>query len=567
MKKLSIILFFILSYTTLLAQISEGGIPPSFNITETKLSQKPLIQKAELDIDIAVLRKEDALNVNKNIPQRVAVLIPFEKDLAKKGEWITLETGERICRMTVKAEGASGIVLYYSKFNIPYGGKLFIYDQEKIQLLGAYTHRTNPHAGAFVTEMIYGDELTLEYVAPANNTGSPEIIISDIAYGYNNLDSYNYFSKALPDSTGFLLSGSCQVNINCEEGRSWQIQKKGVARTYTRMNRGMYRCSGSLINNVNNDKKAYYLSAYHCFYKYRYVADFETILFYFNYEFPDCANGEHTPAETRTLVGAQLLVASPIDGGSDGVLLELNDAIPEDYDVYFNGWDISNKASTNGVCIHHPQGDLKKISTYNSTLRTGTYEDSEDTSAPNAHWMLRFSSTRNGHGTTEGGSSGSPLFGQNGLIVGSLTGGRTSCTNRNDDDYFAKMWYHYDQHVNTSYHMKPYLNSTNQPVTTLRGIANKNTSPGEIENTKTIYAYWDESAGEGHHSRLVVRTKDDTNSLKRIRIVNFRGFEVLDKNTFAFDTYDEIDSTGWPRGLYIVIVQAADGRRSFKLMK
>ena len=50
--------------------------------------------------------------------------------------------------------------------------------------------------------------------------------------------------------------------------------------------------------------------------------------------------------------------------GSDGLLLLLNDEIPDDYNVFFNGWDRSNMLSLSGVGIHHPSGDYMKISTY-----------------------------------------------------------------------------------------------------------------------------------------------------------------------------------------------------------
>ncbi|NDV67610.1 serine protease [Dysgonomonas sp. 25] len=568
MKK-PIVLLLIISLSTLLsAQVSEGGIPPSFDAVEAKIQRSERIYDIRLTADINKLKQEDALVTDKNIPSRVAVIVPVNKDLARDGEWQTLESGETICRLTLKSEGAKGIVLYYSKFRIPYGGKLFIYDKDQIQLLGAYTHRTNPRGAEFVTEMVYGDELVLEYVAPSTDKPEkPQIVVSDLAHAYNHIED-NIYAKALPDSTGFRASGSCQVNINCPEGNSWQVQKKGVARTYTKIGTFMYRCSGTLINNTNNDKRAFFLSAYHCFYQGRYTADFNTILFYFNYEFPGCTNGVYTPTETKTLVGAQLRVASPIDGGSDGALLELLNPIPDDYDVYFNGWDITNTPSPNGVCIHHPQGDVKKVSTYTTATTTGTYSDTDDTSIANAHWVITFSQTTNGHGTTEGGSSGSPLFNKNGLLIGSLTGGSSGCTNRAGEDYFGKIFYHYDQHPNTTYHMKPYLNPSGETVTTLPGRHNYDIPPVVGEDLKPVFAYWDPL--EGYHLTLRVRVRDAENEISRIRIVNFRGYTILDKNgKFDLDLEGiiKIDTTGWPRGLYILIADTKDGRFSFKLIK
>lgn len=68
----------------------------------------------------------------------------------------------------------------------------------------------------------------------------------------------------------------------------------------------------------------------------------------------------------------------------------------------------------------------------------------ENVALENGHWNVQFSETVNGHGVTEKGSSGSPLFNQNGLIVGTLTGGTSSCTNPNGRNLFGKLHYFWD---------------------------------------------------------------------------------------------------------------------------
>jgi hypothetical protein len=69
------------------------------------------------------------------------------------------------------------------------------------------------------------------------------------------------------------------------------------------------------------------------------------------------------------------------------------------------GWDRSGNAGTSGVGIHHPMGDVKKISATNSIVNHPNqiiwYEG--PSSAPNTHWNATFY-----NGFIEGGSSGSP---------------------------------------------------------------------------------------------------------------------------------------------------------------
>lgn len=60
------------------------------------------------------------------------------------------------------------------------------------------------------------------------------------------------------------------------------------------------------------------------------------------------------------MVGCTRKASTPVENGSDGLLLLLNDEIPDDYNVFFNGWDRSNMLSLSGVGIHHPSGDYMK---------------------------------------------------------------------------------------------------------------------------------------------------------------------------------------------------------------
>ena len=188
-----------------------------------------------------------------------------------------------------------------------------------------------------------------------------------------------------------------------------------------------FLCSGSLVNNTAKDKKPYILSAFHCTEDLEHNTstskdDYNQWLFYFHFEHSGCDNT--SPIQNyKTMVGCSKVVSIPIEKGSDGLLLLLNKNIPESYDVYFNGWDRTNSMSLSGVGIHHPGGDYKKISTYGNHLpssATWKNSDSDETGTANAHWNIIFDETPNGHSVTEGGSSGSPVFNQNKLIIGTL---------------------------------------------------------------------------------------------------------------------------------------------------
>lgn len=460
--KIFLIIFSFFISISITSQISEGGLPPSLN---SGMMLKKLNQPYNIPINFNVnqLKKEDAIGEETGAPPRVAYNIDVDLNMEKSGEWYSLEDGRRIWRLPIKCPGAVALILRYSEFKIPPGAKLFIYNSDYSHILGAYTDKTNPLGKSFATEAVAGDNIVLEYVEAIDSEKGNKAKIQISGIGY----CYNYISVSRSLRSGVNGSGSCQVNINCSEGDEWQHQKKGIARTLTPLSDGWYLCSGSLVNNTSDIIKPYYLSAHHCFFDdAKKPATFSQIIFYFHFESPGCDRINDAPTTTKTMVGAQLLVDIDINEGSDGALLLLNDNIPASYDVYYNGWDSRENIPRKGVSIHHPKGDVKKISTYTTPAKSATWWDGTFRGAKNAHWNIRFSATKNGHGVVEGGSSGSPLFNENKLIVGTLSGGSSSCKNPSGSDLYGKFSQHWNVYPQK---MSMYLDATNTGKTYIEG--------------------------------------------------------------------------------------------------
>jgi len=125
----------------------------------------------------------------------------------------------------------------------------------------------------------------------------------------------------------------------------------------------------------------------------------------------------------------------------------LNQNIPDTFNVFFNGWNRKDTTSPSGVGIHHPEGDLKKISTYDKPLVTAYYYSIQTLSLAG-----NVDCDPDGHGVTEGGSSGSPIFDNHGRIVGTLTGGDSSCDTSYLDspDYYGKFSWSWDKNGSDS---------------------------------------------------------------------------------------------------------------------
>lgn len=401
---------------SLTAQISLGGAPRSFS-----KSVKSFVPTMTMPaVDVASLLREDSLDTEKGVPFRFGFGLDVDYSPNNSGTWDTLSDGGRIWRLTIVSQGAYSINLLYSMYKLPEGADLYIYSAERSMVLGAFTARNNKEHGQFATGLVKGDAVTLEYYEPATAAFPGEVAISRVVHGYRNLFNYDLAKDVL----GYGGSGTCNNNVNCPEGMPWQTDKRAVAMVLT--GGGSRICSGSMINNVRQDRTPYFLTANHC------LGGEATWIIMFNYESPTCVN-QNGPVYMTVQGTTRLSNYSTSDFG----LLQLTEAPPDSYRVVFAGWNNINDASDSAVGIHHPEGDIKKITfdfgAYTSTDYLGTVVN------PTAsHWRI----TDWEDGTTEPGSSGSPLFDKHHHIIGQLHGGYASCSSITSDYYgkFAMSW-------------------------------------------------------------------------------------------------------------------------------
>lgn len=454
------------------SQISEKGLPPSLlydigkSDIETIEIQKP---------DLKPILTEDSIADKNGEAYRMGILLKVDKNISNSGNWTYLKNGDKIWRLKIKAKDALATSLYFNDFHLPKGSKLFLYNDDKTQIIGAFTHNNNHSSRLFATELTEGDNVTLEYYEPNFVKDTVIIQISEINYAYRGVS----FLKKL--KFGFGSSGSCEVNVNCTEGADWQLYKSGVVRINVKIGGSSKWCTGSLVNNTLQDLKPYLLTADHCEANAS-ASDITQWMFYFNYEAPACNNpASEGNLNSQSMTGAVKIADGGDQGnsGSDFLLLLLNQEVPKSYNPYFLGWDRTTDSSLYGVSIHHPAGDIKKISTYNVPLSTSYWTNTNI----NSHWRVSWIATANGHGVTEGGSSGAPIFNKDGLIVGTLTGGDTYCSNLLASDYYGKFNWHWDKNgLNANEHLKEWLDPA---ASNIMKISGKSVERADFTSDKT----------------------------------------------------------------------------------
>ncbi len=454
MKKFStsvilLITILLTSISYIHAQVSHGGTPYSIMFQLEDDYQVINLHKPDLDKIVEEDLIKDALG--GPAPRRMGVSIKANLGLENAGTWTDLPGLGKLWRMAIVVKDALAIGVYYDQFSIPEGGELFIYNKDKSQVIGAFTYDNNPPSNLFATQFTEGEKVILEYFQPKGTTGKAKINVSELAYAYRDID-FGYNNER--------DSWWCMIDVACEEGDGWEDQINGAARISIKIGGSYFWCSGTLINNTSHDRTPYFLTASHCGGNAS-SSDLNQWIFYFNYQAASC-DGNSTGYDSKT--GCALKARDPgqaeqDDPGSDFYLVQINGSIPDNFGVYYNGWNRTNdnEDAQSGVGVHHPAGDIKKISTYDYPLTSSTFWNGQPT-----HWKLTWAETTNGTSIMQGGSSGSPIFDANGLIMGDLTGGYTSNSCETPSPaYYGKMYWSWDKNGTTdATQLEPWLDPT-----------------------------------------------------------------------------------------------------------
>ena len=388
-------------------------------------------------------------------------ILPLSLELTDQSLVSFSNDRDKSAKVLLTSSDAGALSLYFSDFWLSPNAFLSVYNHRNKQLLATYTYEHNPAKGLFATHYFHTDTIELFYYQPAYDTQPSRLRIKELGHGYKNAVYYQ-------------TAGSCNVNVNCSEGNGKTLQRDATVHILGRQGAFQKLATGTMINTTTPSCKPYILTAMHAAWdgtNLATTADLSQWVFFFNYQTPAC-NTPATQPNSQSITGGLLRAFSNDAGGdtgSDFLLLELTSLPPSAWQVYYAGWDRNTTISNTGYSIHHPSGDVKKISTYNFTPVSTSWGGT----TPNTHWEFIWAATTNGHGVTESGSSGSALFSPNGLLVGTLTGGYSSCNFRTSPDDYGKFSYHWASNGNSSlYRLKDWLDPTNTNAVTITGTYN-----------------------------------------------------------------------------------------------
>ena len=464
--------------------------------------------------------------------------------------------GSDIYRLKFHSDNAQALTVYFDEFHLPVGCEMYIYNADRSYFEGPIDYTENNDHMKYVTNDIYGEDLIVEFIRPASSIGEARLLVRGVGYLFRGVEK-----PELDDRGGG--SDDCQVDTSCPEGEAWSCQIDAAVRLRISMDGGVFLCSGAMVNTTALDCRQYMLTAMHC------VEGISTdelgfLQVRFGYQKSGCGSGTGPSSRNRTGV---VFLADSNDGGgnsgSDFALYEVEDEISDSWNPYFAGWDATGTGSNWGAGIHHPSGDWKKISTYTNNLTSQWW------GAPGSHWGVVWTPTESGHGVTEGGSSGSPIFNSNGLIVGTLTGGASACdvngagngTGPNQPDFYGKMSHHFNNNPNSaSQKLRVWLDPSGTGTNVLHGGYRPCNSGAACD---AVNIDEEELANAGVQISPNPTTDEFFVRLQgammtsRVTVYDTQGRMLFDQNETA--GVQRFSLAGQPSGMYYVVVQNSSG--------
>ncbi len=423
MKKISIIIIISLFYAIQIYSQTYSDISlmlnnfqsiKPFNVKNASFNK--FLDKKEIDSDVIGEFQEVNLNINNS------------------GEIFQIGDSLKGWRIKLKYPEAKKISFSCSEFEVGANTVAYIFNNNYYDSKSLSIYYDNVHQKRiFNSGYLKGDEIAIEIISPIETFDSNKITINQIhaIYESNQVDSR--LKSADP----------CHIDVLASGYEDYCNVRRATVKIYINWTEGGVNlktwCSGAIITNAKHDGRPYILTAHHCLDRddpkdrsiseaeKGYVNDYEIV---FNYQ-------SSNPSETDVMTGCSYVSAKWGKGNNrkvDYALIQLNNRPLKDYNVYYAGWDSDDIKWNEGVVIHHPRGDLKKISEWESHNEL--------------FWSSWTGKVKLTAGGLEGGSSGAPYFKTDKRICGQHSSSKSGASPCSQNDWrrfgrFSKTYYDY----------------------------------------------------------------------------------------------------------------------------
>ena len=526
-SKMTMLLIAMLLCGSVIAQVTNEGVPLSWDL-ENKNSTNAIEMQA---IDFVKLVEEDRINdAAKSGPYRFGYEFGTNLGLDNAGVWDNLPNGDRIWRINILSQGANTLNFIFDQYWLPQGAKIYIYSDDRQDMVGAYTNVMNQPEEKLGTWMVDGDNIWIEYYEPANVIGKGKLNIGMVVHGYRSV------TKASLLNRGLNTSGDCNHDVECSVGADFDPKKDLLKHAVAIVIQGGGECTGTLMNNTANDKTAYFISANHC------MQDPVTSAFNFNWISPNPVCAATTPSTNSMVNTTSGAVRLATARQSDYDFWRITGGLDPTWNLEWSGWDATDAVPAYQVGIHHPDGDIMKVSRNDSGLIQQTAGAN-----PQDFWTISDINGETGWelGVTEPGSSGSGLFNPAGQLIGTLCCGSAACNGLDDnglDDNYGRFASSY-----TNGNLAQWLDPTNSGVMTLLTLSEELLSVSETSLENNLSIYHNPSTGI-----VTIRINGISSNDFEYTIYSIDGRKVSNRN-FTSDTTINMESQS--NGIYFIKIK------------
>jgi len=560
-KRILGLLLLIVVSTGIFAQLQFPGKPMGIN-SQIKASEVMYVLPPPDPLEIEAQLELNRISNSK--PLRFALERPVNLSPETHGSW-TQEGDVRVWHVHVLSPGAYSLGLVFGKYALLPGVKVFVYNPGQQQVKGAFTSGNNKRSGILPVGHLSGEELLIEMQVPAGMAAYGELELKSLSHaflktGFNATKTEDYPAGV------FGYSQQCEIDVNCVEGDYWQQVKPSVVR----INTTIWYCTGALVNNTAYDGTPYVITAEHCLNDDENFADVS--VFQFNYESADCF-GENGPLDMSISGAEQITNGDSIDFS----LVRLSAIPPASYGVFYAGWDRSNFQTGGTATIHHPNADIKKVSVDAQIPDIPAQQGDVPYNGVDEYHYFSFWWIREWDiGTTEGGSSGAPLFNLDRRLIGMLSGGVAECGDSIDydsdadrviyslapnyDDYFTQFGMAWDHEEAKGNALKSWLDPVNSGVVVLDGYNPTSVEPVKIFSGKRFHVFPNPAM-----DRFYITSREDMQAGGSYTIVNLSG-ALIESGQLDAEGRAEIQTSDLAPGLYIVNVAVDTYQEHHKLL-
>ena len=188
------ILIYIVSFflmAQVFAQYESAGMPLKY--TPEKQGKKRSASSFFINLNA------DTTKISFDTPRREyisGVTCPVDISMNEGNTFV--EGNVKVWRVGLNSENAKGISLFFDKFLLPEGGKLFVYNPDQTIIYGAFTSANNNEENKLLIRPLAADSIIVEYQEPFEAPFEAELHLSLATHELRRVNAFMASNECTP---------------------------------------------------------------------------------------------------------------------------------------------------------------------------------------------------------------------------------------------------------------------------------------------------------------------------------------------------------------------------------